>query len=144
MNKFMRLAVDQAKIAFDLGEVPIGAVIVCDNKVIASAYNRKNIDCVSIYHAEILAIIDACTNLNTWHLDNCELYVTLKPCEMCLNAIAESRIKTVYYLLDSNYCNNLKTNYNNISLKSVDCDVNYSNIFKSFFNDMRNDVSRET
>ena len=89
---YFNLAIKEAKKALKSNNVPIGCVIVYKNKIIAKAYNKKNSKKISLYHAEILAIIKACKYLNTFILDNCTMYVTLKPCEMCMNAIAESRI----------------------------------------------------
>ena len=103
MDKYMIEAIKQAKIAQNKGNIPVGAVIVMNNKIISKAYNKKNSKKVSIYHAEILAIIKACKKLKSWRLNECDLYMTLEPCNMCLSAIGESRIKNVYYLLKSNY-----------------------------------------
>lgn len=133
MNEYMKMAVDLAKKAYESNDVPVGAIIVKNDVVIGTGYNRKNVDNVSVFHAEIVAIIDACKNLGNWHLDDCDIYVTLKPCEMCLNAIAESRIKNIYYLLDSDYESNLNSNYNNIKFNKIDCDNEYNKLLKTFF-----------
>ena len=89
---YMKLALEEARQAKLLDEVPIGAVIVRDDKVIARAFNRK-----SIYHAEVLVINQACKNLNSWYLDDCTLYTTVEPCMMCTGAIIQSRIGRVVY-----------------------------------------------
>ena len=94
---YMSLAIEEARKAYLLDEVPIGCVIVCDDKVIASAFNRKTIDNIAIYHAEVLAIEKACKYLNSWYLDNCILYTTIEPCMMCTGAIIQSRIPKVVY-----------------------------------------------
>lgn len=94
---YMNLALDEAKKASNLNEVPIGCVIVKDGSVIASAYNRKTLDNVATYHAEILAIESACRKLNSWYLDECTLYTTVEPCLMCTGAIFQSRISKVIY-----------------------------------------------
>ncbi|WP_299095568.1 tRNA adenosine(34) deaminase TadA [uncultured Metabacillus sp.] len=94
---FMKLAIEEAKKAQEIGEVPIGAVIVLDGNVIASAYNLREKDQRSIAHAEILAIDEACKALGTWRLEEATLYVTLEPCPMCAGAIVLSRIKRVVY-----------------------------------------------
>lgn len=94
---YMNLAFEQALKASDLEEVPIGCVIVLDGEVIATAYNRKELDNVSIYHAEMLAIEQACRKLGTWYLDKCILYTTVEPCMMCTGAIIQSRISRVVY-----------------------------------------------
>ena len=94
---YMRLALKEAKKAKQLDEVPIGCIIVKNNQVIASSYNRKTLDNVATYHAEILAIEQACKHLNTWYLDDCTLYTTVEPCMMCTGAIIQSRIPKVIY-----------------------------------------------
>ena len=94
-KKFMALAIEEAKKAFDKKEVPIGAVIVKDGEVIARAHNLKETLNNAIYHAEILAIKDACDFLGTWRLTGCTIYVTIEPCPMCAGAILQSRIKRV-------------------------------------------------
>jgi tRNA(adenine34) deaminase len=98
-NSFMEIALQQAQIAFDLGEVPVGAVIVDNktNKIIASNYNQNITLKDSTAHAEILAIRNACLIKNHHRLDDCDLYVTLEPCPMCAAAISLARIKRVYY-----------------------------------------------
>ncbi|MBE6144620.1 MAG: nucleoside deaminase [Firmicutes bacterium] len=95
--KYMEMALEEAKKAYKNGDVPVGAVIVKDNKIISKAYNKKEKNNVSVYHAEILAIIKACKKLKTWRLDGCSLYVTLEPCLMCSGAIIHSRISKVYF-----------------------------------------------
>lgn len=94
---YMNIALLEAKKAFKKNEVPIGAVIVKNNKVIARAYNRKTLDNVATYHAEILAIEKACRKLKTWYLEDCILYSTVEPCLMCTGAIIQSRIPKVVY-----------------------------------------------
>ena len=94
---FMKKAIINAKKAYKLDEVPIGAVIVKDNIIIASTYNRKELDNIATYHAEVLAINEACQKLNTWHLEDCTLYTTVEPCLMCTGAIIQSRISKVVY-----------------------------------------------
>ena len=97
MEKYMKLALKEAYKAFEKDEVPIGAVIVLDGKVIARAHNLREKKQISTAHAEILAIEKACKKLGTWRLENCELYVTLEPCPMCAGAILQSRIGKVIY-----------------------------------------------
>lgn len=97
-EKFMKFAFAQAKKAEEQGEIPIGAIVVNpDGKVIGEGYNRRELDEDSTQHAEIIAIRQACKNLNSWRLINCYLFVTLEPCPMCAGAIINSRIKEVYY-----------------------------------------------
>lgn len=94
---FMSLALKEAQKALKIDEVPIGAVIVKDGKVIAKAHNLRESKNIATYHAELIAIEKACKKLNTWRLDDCELYVTLEPCIMCAGAIINARIKKVYF-----------------------------------------------
>ena len=94
---YMKKALNLAKKAGEAGEVPIGAVIVYQDKVIASAYNKRNQSKDATSHAEILAIKKACKKLGDWRLDGAEMYVTLAPCPMCAGAIVHARIKKVYF-----------------------------------------------
>lgn len=94
---FMKLAIEEAKKAERLGEVPIGAVIVKDNKVIASGYNLRETTQNAVTHAELLAIQSACEATEGWRLEGTTLYVTLEPCPMCSGAILLSRVERVVY-----------------------------------------------
>ena len=96
-NEYMNLAIKEAKKAYKKLEVPIGAVIVKDGKIIAKAHNLREKKQSSLAHAEILAIKKACEKLESWRLDGAELYVTLEPCAMCAGAITQARIKKVYF-----------------------------------------------
>ena len=93
----MREALKLAKAAAESGEVPVGAVIVKDGKIIAAGRNMREQKQNALSHAEIEAINNACKELKSWRLDDCELYVTLEPCPMCTGAIINSRIKTVVF-----------------------------------------------
>ncbi|MGE6593884.1 tRNA adenosine(34) deaminase TadA [Bacillus mycoides] len=94
---FMQLAIEEAKKAEAIQEVPIGAVIVLDGEVISVAHNLRETEQRSIAHAELLAIDEACKKLGTWRLEDVTLYVTLEPCPMCAGGIVLSRIKRVVY-----------------------------------------------
>lgn len=94
---FMERAIELAKLAALLGEVPVGAVIVQDGKIIAEGYNLRELDKTATAHAELLAIEQACKNLGGWRLPRCTLYVTLEPCPMCAGAIINARIDRVVY-----------------------------------------------
>lgn len=94
---YMKMAIEEAKKAKEIGEVPIGAVIVLNDEVISTAFNLREKEQRSIAHAEILAIDKACEKLETWRLENATLYVTLEPCPMCAGAIVLSRINRVVY-----------------------------------------------
>ena len=96
-EKFMNVALKCAIKAFEKDEVPIGACIVLNGKVIAKAYNQMEKTQDATSHAEILAIKKACKKLNSWRLEDCELFVTLEPCAMCAGAIVNARIKKVYF-----------------------------------------------
>ena len=96
-ENFMKIAIEEAKIAYKNDEIPVGCAIFCDGMLISKAHNCREVTNNSIMHAEIVAISDACEKLCSWRLNNCTLYVTLEPCMMCMGAIIESRIKEVYY-----------------------------------------------
>ncbi len=103
MNElYMKEAIKLAKKAAKKGEVPVGAVIVYKNKIIAKAYNKKEFNKCSIDHAEILVIKKASRIRKNWRLLDCELYITLEPCPMCASAIKQSRISKVYCGLSKN------------------------------------------
>lgn len=94
-EKFMREAIKQAKKAAAIDEVPIGCVIVCDGKIIARGYNKRNTMKTTLAHAELLAIRKACRKLGDWRVENCTMYITLEPCQMCAGAIVQARIPRV-------------------------------------------------
>ena len=94
---YMELALQEAKKAWQLGEVPIGAVIVKDGEIISKGYNLRETEQNAIAHAELLAINEACGTLGSWRLEGATLYVTLEPCPMCAGAILQSRIKRVVF-----------------------------------------------
>ncbi len=96
-GEFMRIALDEAKMAAREGEIPVGAVIVKDGEVIASAHNNREATGDATGHAEVLAIRKACEALGGWHLEKCTLYVTLEPCPMCMGAIINSRLGKVVF-----------------------------------------------
>ena len=96
-NEFMLAAYEMAKQAYDDGEVPVGAVIVRNNEIIARGRNRREKAKNALLHAEIEAIDNACKALGGWRLWNCELYVTLEPCPMCAGAIMNAHIPKVYF-----------------------------------------------
>lgn len=95
-EEFMKIAIEQAKIAFKKGDVPVGCVIVRDDKILAKGYNKKEKKKITTRHAEIETIEKASKKLGDWRLNNCDMYVTLEPCCMCAGAILNSRIKNVY------------------------------------------------
>ena len=94
-ERYMAEAIRQARKAAAIDEVPIGCVIVHDNKIIARGYNRRNCDASTLAHAEIMAIRKASKKLGDWRLEECTMYVTLEPCPMCAGAIVQARIPKV-------------------------------------------------
>ena len=145
-EKYMIVAIEEAKKALSLNEVPVGAVIVYQDKIIARAYNKKEkLNCAT-KHAEILAIEKASKKIGNWRLSDCDLYVTLEPCPMCASAIVQSRIKNVYAGITSNDIKNAKiineifnNNYNNKPV-NYSCGYFISNIetlLKKFFSKRR-------
>lgn len=95
-EKYMRAALREAKKAYALGEVPIGCVLVADGKIIARGYNRRKTDHNTLSHAELNAIRKASKKTGDWRLEQCTMYVTLEPCQMCAGAIVQARIPKVY------------------------------------------------
>ena len=96
-EKYMKAAVREARKAEALGEVPIGCVIVHEDKIIGRGYNRRIVDKNVLAHAEIAAIRKACRKMGDWRLEDCTMYVTLEPCPMCAGAILNARIAEVHY-----------------------------------------------
>lgn len=96
-ERYMALAIEQAKIAYDNNEVPIGCVIVYDDKVIGKGANRRVTDGNVLAHAEIIAINEACNYMRDWRLEKCTLFVTVEPCPMCSGAILQARVPTVVF-----------------------------------------------
>ena len=94
-EKYMKAAIRQAKKAYAIGEVPIGCVIVCEDKIVGRGYNRRNTDKNTFSHAEITAINKASKKTGDWRLEGCTLYVTLEPCQMCAGACVQARIDRV-------------------------------------------------
>lgn len=153
MNKldFMNYALSLAKKSASEGEVPVGAIVVCDGKIVGEGRNRREVVKNALHHAEIEAIDMACKTLGGWRLCKCDLYVTLEPCPMCAGAIINSRIKNVYFgatdekngavvsaahLFDMNFTH--KPIYEG-GIMSEEC----AEILSSFFRDLRKQKSGE-
>jgi len=115
-QKFLDLAFKYAKKAYELGEIPIGAVIVKDNRIISYGYNTKEKNNNVLKHAELIAIEKASKKLNNWRLDGCDIYITLDPCPMCASAIHQARINNVYSAANNSDSKNLEI-INNIFKK---------------------------
>lgn len=137
MHDNIDFIIKESLISLDYKDVPIGAIIVKDGKIISSAYNTREKDQNVLGHAEINAIIDAQKKLNNWNLNGCDLYVSLKPCSMCSEIIKQSRISNVYYLVDKPEEKKefYKTNFNKINnhLKEQE----YLSILSNFFKELR-------
>ena len=150
-ENYMELALNEAKKAYKIEEIPVGAIIVKDGKVISRAYNQKETKNNPIAHAEILAIERASKKLGRWRLDDCDLYVTLEPCPMCAGAIIQARLKNLYIgtmdpksgacgsVLDlsKDFPFNHKVN-TIVGIKKLECEK----ILKDFFKQLRNKTKR--
>lgn len=141
MKKYMRAALDEAKKAFDKNEMPIGAVVVCNGKIISRGHNTKEIDNNPIGHAEINAIVKACKKRNDWRLNDCLLFVNVEPCLMCYGLIYETRIRKIYCSLKNNKFNDLVSKF----ASSDNCIIEYGlleneskQLLKDFFEKLRN------
>ena len=135
-KKFIKIALQEAKKGFENEEIPVGCVIVKNDIIISSSHNKREASKDAIMHAEIIAIEEACHKLGSWRLDECELYVTLEPCMMCMGAILESRIKTVYYGTKNKSeqmydVNKLSKNIKLFNLNDNECSKILSDFFKN-------------
>lgn len=145
-EKYMKEAIRQAKKAYALEEVPIGCVIVYEDKIIGRGYNRRTIDKNTLAHAELQAIKKASKKLDDWRLEECTLYVTLEPCQMCAGAIVQARVKRVVVgcmnpkagcagsilnLLD------IKEFNHQVELTTGICEDECSQMMKQFFKELR-------
>lgn len=145
-EKFMKEALKEARKAFAKDEIPVGAVIVKDGKIIAKAHNLRESSKNAISHAEILAIQKACKKLESWRLLDCEMYVTLEPCPMCAGAIINSRISKIYVGTDDekagavgsklNLLQDYKFNHN-VQVQKYILKEECSGILKEFFKNLR-------
>ncbi len=143
---FMKEALKEAEIAFAKDEVPIGAVIVKDDEIIARAHNLKELRQNPLAHAELLAIEKASNKLGTWRLQNCSIFVTLEPCPMCAGAIVQARMKRVIFAasdLKSGACGSLynlaqdeRLNHS-LEVKSGILANRSSKLLKDFFQKLR-------
>ena len=139
MKKYVDKIMKLAKKAYNNDDIPVGAIVVKDNKIIGSGFNKRNSNNSVIGHAEIEAIEKACKYVGDWRLDDCDVYVTLSPCMMCTGAIVESRIRKVYYLCDrTNVCFD-NSNFLNLEKinDAVKCDE-YLKLLQLFFENRRN------
>lgn len=143
---FMSIALKEAKKGLKKGEIPIGAVIICDNKIISKAHNLVETKNDATAHCELLAIRKAQKKLNSKYLNNCTIYVTIEPCPMCVGAIVWSKIAKIVYGANDpksgacgsviNLANNSKLNHR-CEIKSGILETDCANILKDFFKDLR-------
>ena len=133
-KKYIELVLKEAKKAYNSGEVPVGAVIIKNNKIIAKAHNMVEKKKNSIMHAEIIAITKASKKIRNWRLNNCDMYVSLEPCDMCKAAILLSRINKVYYLVKKD--KNININKNKFIYLS-DYEKKSLNLIQEFFKNRR-------
>ncbi len=143
-ERFMREALRLAKKAKDLGEVPIGAVVVVDDKIVGRGYNTRTRMQLATAHAELRAIDRACKKLGSWRLPGAELYVTLEPCPMCMGAVLNARIDRVYFGAYEQKGRSLTTELANANLLNHTVEVvggvmeaECSAVLTSFFTEMR-------
>ncbi len=142
---FMQKAIEEAKKAEKIGEIPIGAIIVKEGNVIATGYNKREIRKNALLHAEIEAINNACKKIGNWRLINCDLYVTIEPCPMCAGAIINSRIKKLIFGAKDTKAGSCGSVINLFELKynhrpeviSGVMEVKCRNLLSSFFKNLR-------
>ena len=133
MDKYLKEALKEAQKAYKKLEVPVGAVIVKEDKIIARAHNLRETKNNALAHAEIIYINKACDKLGTWRLEGCKMYITLAPCQMCMGAIKQARINEVYIgALDDKTNQPLEDNV--IYIENTEC----SEILTRFFKELRN------
>lgn len=118
MNKYMSIALEEARLAFAMGEVPVGSVIVFENTIIAKAHNLVESLQNPLMHAEIIAIHKACNFIGSKYLDKCDLYTTLEPCAMCASAISLSRVQRLFYGADDSKYGALESGLNFFKIAS--------------------------
>lgn len=149
-EKFMKAALKCAEKALEEGEVPIGAVVVSGGKIISRGHNRRTKRQIATAHAEIEAIEKACKKLKSWRIPECEIYVTLEPCPMCLGAMMNARIKKVYFgayegkgrsLTDDIASSNLLNH--RIEVEGGVMEKECAGILSSFFSAMRESTKKE-
>ena len=140
-EKNMKEATKEAIKAYEMKEMPVGAVVVYNGEIIGKGYNKKEFAHDSTMHAEIIAIKEACKSINDWRLNECTIYVTMEPCPMCIGAIKEARIKDVICGIKNDKFNKL----NEIIEKELEinieigvCEDEIKNIVKKFFISIRN------
>ncbi|GEK35540.1 tRNA adenosine(34) deaminase TadA [Kurthia sibirica] len=151
-EEYMAIAFEEAQKAAEIGEVPIGAIIVYEGEVIARAHNLREATRNAVMHAELMAIQEACTIQNRWRLEDTTLYVTLEPCPMCAGAILQSRIPRVVYGARDHKAGSVHSLYNLLSDNRLnhECDITEgilqqqcSQLLSDFFKALRNRKKEE-
>lgn len=137
MNKYIDTCLDEARISYQQSDVPIGAILVKNGEIIAKSHNTRELDNSILGHAEINVILEASKVLNRWNLSDCELYVTLKPCSMCMEVIKQSRIRKIYYLLDKPDYKKEFTKSEFIKINENKSEQTYQKMLSDFFKDKR-------
>lgn len=133
---YMKEALKLAMKAFDEDEIPVGAIVVKNNKIIGCGYNQKEKTNNPLKHAELIAIEEACKTIGDWRLNDCEIYVTLEPCQMCMGAIFETRINKIVYGISKNErMFNIK---NDINIYGGILEKECLEILQKFFKNKRN------
>lgn len=143
-EQMMKIAIEEAKKGYKKNEVPVGCVIVQNNKIIAKAHNIKEKKQCVLYHAEMIAIKKASKKIKNWRLTNCKMYITLQPCTMCSSAIKQARISEIYYGVENknNMISKKILNINDINssvtVEKKICEKECKNIIQEFFKNKRN------
>ena len=138
-QEYYDILLKEAKKSLKSNDVPVSAIIVENDKIISKAHNSREKYKNVLKHAELIALEKACKSRKNWHLENCEIYITMEPCLMCMNAISQARIKKIYYILPNNKYKEIQNTMNNkielIEVKKYQSDIN--EILKIFFKDKR-------
>ena len=151
-EKYMRLALKEAKKAYKRGETPIGAVIVYNDEVIAKAYNLRESKQSVLAHAETLVIEKACKKLGSWRLEDCDIYITLEPCVMCCGAISHARIRRLYFgaydglaggVVSAMHCFNPPSPLRSIEYYCGIMEEECSELLSDFFKNLRNCITSD-
>jgi len=145
-KKYMDMAYEEAKKAFDIGEIPVGCVVVKNNEVLAVSHNLKEFNNCALDHAELICIREASKKLNNWRLDGCDIYITLEPCLMCASAIKQARVSNVFCgcstnAFDHKMCNEVFSVVDRNGSVNFETDLDKERcekILKNFFINRRN------
>lgn len=136
-EEFVLATIEEAKESYQQDDVPIGAILVQNDKILAKAHNTRELEHNVLGHAEINVILKASKILNRWNLADCELYVTLKPCSMCMEIIKQSRIKKIYYLLDKLSFKKEFSDSEFLKINDPENEQMYYKLLSDFFKDKR-------